>query len=171
MTGARSGPPVVAVVGPGRPDPCAESRAEAVGRHLADAGAVLVCGGLGGAMAAACRGAASRGGLTIGILPGEDRRTANPWVQVALATGLGELRNALVVRAADAVVAVGGGYGTLSEVALALRAGRPVVGLGTWGLVRPNGATDHGVSIAADAADAVAQALARAAAAAGPQGP
>ena len=99
------------------------------GRELARAGAVLVCGGLGGAMEAACRGAKAEGGTTLGILPGADRAAANPYVDVAVATGLGEARNALVVRAADAVIAVAGGYGTLSEIALALRAGKPVVGL------------------------------------------
>jgi uncharacterized protein (TIGR00725 family) len=83
-------------------------------------------------MEAACRGARSRHGHTLGILPGEDREAANGWVEIAVATGLGELRNGLVVRAADALVAVGGGHGTLSEVALALKLGRPVVGLGTW---------------------------------------
>jgi uncharacterized protein (TIGR00725 family) len=106
--------------------------AEEVGAGLADAGAVVVTGGLGGVMEAACRGARSRRGRTIGILPGENRDAANGWVEIAIATGLGELRNGLVVRAADALVAVGGGHGTLSEVALALKLGRPVVGLGTW---------------------------------------
>jgi uncharacterized protein (TIGR00725 family) len=93
---------------------------------------VLVCGGLGGVMEAACRGAKEAGATTLGILPGTDRAAANPFVDVAVPTGLGEARNALVVRAADALVAVGGGYGTLSEVALALKAGKRVVGLGTW---------------------------------------
>ena len=102
--------------------------AEEVGAAVAEAGAGLVCGGLGGVMEAACRGARSRGGLTVGLLPGIDRDAANGWVVVALPTGLGEARNALVVRAADAVVAVGGGWGTLSEIALALKAGVPVVG-------------------------------------------
>jgi uncharacterized protein (TIGR00725 family) len=83
-------------------------------------------------MEAACRGAKEAGGTTIGILPGTDRAAANPFVDVAIATGLGEARNALVVRAADALIAVGGGYGTLSEIALALKAGKRVVGLGTW---------------------------------------
>ena len=83
-------------------------------------------------MEAACRGARSERGHTLGILPGEDRDAANGWVEIAVTTGLGELRNGLVVRASDAVVAVGGGHGTLSEVALALKLGRPVVGLGTW---------------------------------------
>jgi uncharacterized protein (TIGR00725 family) len=92
----------------------------------------LVCGGLGGVMEAACRGAKGAGGTTIGILPGSERAAANAFVDVAVPTGLGEARNALVVRAADAVIAVGGGYGTLSEIALALKAGKPVVGLGSW---------------------------------------
>jgi uncharacterized protein (TIGR00725 family) len=122
----------VAVVGPGQASREEEAAAEAVGRELARRGAVLVCGGLGGAMEAACRGAVEAGGVTVGILPGNDRREANPHVQVAVPTGLGEARNALVVRAADAVVAVGGAYGTLSEIALALKAGKPVVGLGSW---------------------------------------
>lgn len=91
-----------------------------------------MCGGLGGVMEAACSGAQGAGGTTVGILPGLDRSEANAYVDVAIATGLGEARNALVVRAADAVIAIGGGYGTLSEVALALKAGKRVVGLGTW---------------------------------------
>jgi uncharacterized protein (TIGR00725 family) len=106
--------------------------AESVGRGLAERGAVVVCGGLGGAMEAACRGAKAGGGTTVGLLPGLDRRDANPYVDVAVPTGLGEARNALVVRAADALIAVAGGYGTLSEIALALRSGKRVVGLGTW---------------------------------------
>jgi uncharacterized protein (TIGR00725 family) len=85
-------------------------------------------------MAAACRGAAEAGGMTVGILPGTDRAAANRWVRVTLPTGLGELRNGLVVRAADVVVAVGGAYGTLSEVALALKTGVPVIGLRTWAI-------------------------------------
>jgi uncharacterized protein (TIGR00725 family) len=124
----------VAVVGPGDASPAEVEAAEAIGRGIAQAGDALVCGGLGGVMAAACRGAASAGGLTIGILPGSDRAAANEWVRVALPTGLGELRNGLVVRAADVVVAVGGAYGTLSEVALALKTGVPVIGLGTWAI-------------------------------------
>jgi uncharacterized protein (TIGR00725 family) len=103
-----------------------------VGRELGSRGAVLVCGGLGGVMEAACKGAKDAGGTTIGILPGSDRSAANPYVDFAIPTGLGEARNALVVRSADALIAIGGGYGTLSEVALALKAGKRVVGLGTW---------------------------------------
>ena len=130
-------PPYVAVIGPGDASPEQERDAEAVGRELAATGAVVICGGLGGVMAAACRGAREAGGLTVGLLPGSDRADANPWVTVAIATGVGELRNGLIARAADGVIAIGGGYGTLSEIALALRLGRPVVGIGTWDIAAP----------------------------------
>ena len=122
----------VAVVGPGDASPAELESAELIGRGIAQAGDVLVCGGLGGVMAAACRGAVSAGGMTVGILPGSDRSAGNEWLTVAIPTGLGELRNGLVIRAADAVIAVGGAYGTLSEVALALKTGVPVIGLQTW---------------------------------------
>jgi uncharacterized protein (TIGR00725 family) len=122
----------VAVVGPGDASPAEVESAERIGRGIAQGGDVLVCGGLGGVMAAACRGAAQAGGTTVGLLPGTDRGAGNEWLTVAIPTGLGELRNGLVVRAADVVVAVGGAYGTLSEVALALKTGVPVIGLGTW---------------------------------------
>jgi len=149
----------VAVIGPGTGASAEQlDAAEEVGRLLAEAGAVVVCGGLGGAMEAVCRGARSAGGMTVGILPGRDRRDANDYVQVALPTGLGEGRNALVVRAADAVVAVGGGYGTLSEIALALRADKPVVGIDTWELAR-GGEPDSGVVRVESAAEAVRAAL------------
>lgn len=125
--------PYVAVVGAGDDVVAAVlADAEAVGAELARRGAVVICGGLGGIMEAACRGARAEGGVTLGILPGAERSAANPWVSVALATGLGELRNGLVVRCADAVIAIAGGYGTLSEIALALKAGMRVVGLGSW---------------------------------------
>jgi uncharacterized protein (TIGR00725 family) len=127
-----SRPPYVAVVGPGQASSQELAAAEDVGAGLAAVGAVVVTGGLGGVMEAACRGARSRRGRTVGILPGEDRDAANGWVEIAVATGMGELRNGLVVRASDGLVAVGGGHGTLSEIALALKLGRPVVGLGTW---------------------------------------
>ena len=122
----------VAVVGPGDASPAELESAELIGRGIAQGGDVLVCGGLGGVMAAACRGAVSAGGMTVGILPGSDRSAGNEWLTVAIPTGLGELRNGLVIRAADAVIAVGGAYGTLSEVALALKTGIPVIGLRTW---------------------------------------
>jgi uncharacterized protein (TIGR00725 family) len=143
----------VAVAGPGEASAGEAEAAEAVGRELAGRGAVLVCGGLGGAMEAACRGAKERGGTTVGILPGLDRSAGNPWLDVAIPTGLGEGRNVLVVRAADALIAVSGGYGTLSEIALALKAGTPVSGLGSWEI--------EGVEPAADAVQAVEAALRR----------
>jgi uncharacterized protein (TIGR00725 family) len=132
----------VAVVGGGHADDAECDVAARLGRALAEAGAVVVSGGLGGVMEAACRGARDGGGTSIGILPGADRSSANPYVDVAVPTGMGEGRNVLVVRAADAVVAVGGEYGTLSEVALALQAGIPVVGLGTWELSKEGRAVD-----------------------------
>ncbi len=109
--------------------------AEELGREIARRGHVLVCGGRGGVMEAACRGAKEEGGLTVGVLPGEVHGEANPYVDVELPTGLGEARNALVVRAGEAVIAVAGGWGTLSEIALARKMGRPVIGLkpsGGW---------------------------------------
>jgi len=121
--------PLIAVVGGST---CSTEEAEwaaAVGRLLATAGAVLLCGGLGGVMEAAARGARQAGGLTVGILPGSDPADANPHIDVALPTGMGEMRNALLVRAAGAVIAIGGGWGTLSEIALAQRIQTPVVGL------------------------------------------
>jgi uncharacterized protein (TIGR00725 family) len=151
--------PYVAVVGAGNASPEEERTAEAVGRGLGEAGAIVVCGGRGGVMEAACRGAKAGGGTTVGILPGTSRADANPYVDVAIATGLGELRNGLIVRTADALVAVGGEFGTLSEIALALRAGKTVVGLGTWELPRPGDAGDPIVR-AASPEDAVARVLA-----------
>ena len=144
--------PYVAVVGPGEASREECDAAERVGRDLAQAGAVLVCGGLGGVMAAACRGASGAGGMTIGILPGTDRTAANQWARVVIPTGMGEMRNVLVVRAADGVVAVGGAYGTLSEIALALKTGVPVVGIDTWPI--------DGIVGAASPADAVSTVLA-----------
>ena len=136
--------------------------AEEAGRAIAQMGHTLICGGLGGVMEAACRGAKSVGGKTIGILPGHNKDEANPYVDLPIVTGLGEARNAIVVRTADAVVAISGGYGTLSEIGLALKMGRPVVGLGTWELGRP-GEPMEAVVRARTPQEAVALALARAA--------
>jgi len=114
---------------------CSEAEAalaEAVGRLLAERGVGVVCGGRGGVMAAVCRGAVQAGGTTVGLLPGDTVEGANDWVQIAIPTGLGEARNAIVARAGVGVIAIGGGYGTLSEIALALKWGKPVAGLGTW---------------------------------------
>jgi uncharacterized protein (TIGR00725 family) len=154
----------VAVSGGGEADEAACRLAEEVGRELASRGAVVVTGGLGGAMAAACRGAKAEGGMTLGILPTDDRAGANEWVDVAVPTGLGEARNALVVRAADALIAVAGEFGTLSEIALALKVGTPVIGLETWELARGGRPVEAIVVVAtpADAAErAVALAMAR----------
>jgi uncharacterized protein (TIGR00725 family) len=133
--------------------------AEEVGRELARNGAVLVCGGLGGVMAAACRGAKSAGGLTVGILPGTTRGEQNAWVDVAVPTGMGEARNALVVRTADALVAVGGEFGTLSEIALALKLGKPVVGIATWELAQSGQPVDDPIVRVDDPVQAAQAAL------------
>jgi uncharacterized protein (TIGR00725 family) len=122
--------PVIAVVGGHTCSPDETIWGTMVGRLLAEQGAVLVCGGLGGVMEAAAKGAKSvAGGVTVGVLPGTTPGEANPYIDIALATGMGEMRNALLVRVAQAVIAIGGGPGTLSEVALAKRMGTPVVGL------------------------------------------
>jgi len=131
--------------------------AEAVGRHLGHAGAVVVCGGLAGVMEAAARGARDAGGLTVGILPGTRHADANPFVDIIVVTGFGEARNALVARSAHALVALAGEHGTLSEIALALKMGRPVVGLDAWreiaGVVpagTPEEAADRALALAAE---------------------
>lgn len=151
---------MIAVIGTGErdADPILLAAAETVGAGIAGAGAILVCGGLEGVMAAACRGATARGGTTIGLLPGTDRSAGNPHLTIAVPTGLGEGRNLLVVRAAKAVIAIGGGYGTLSEIGFALKLGIPVVGIHTWELHR-DGQVDTGIVAVRDAAAAVAAVL------------
>jgi uncharacterized protein (TIGR00725 family) len=124
----------VGVAGASQPGPGLVDQAELLGRRLAEGGAVVVCGGGPGVMEAVCRGARSAGGTTLGLLPGEDRSDGNPHLSLSVPTGLGQGRNLLLVRSSDALVAVGGGFGTLSEIALALRTGTPVVGLATWSL-------------------------------------
>jgi uncharacterized protein (TIGR00725 family) len=151
--------PHVAVVGAGEATDEEVALAHAVGGALAGRGAVVVCGGRGGVMEAASRGAREAGGTVLGILPGLDRGDANDYVDVAVTTGIGDLRNGLIARAADAVIAIGGAYGTLSEIALALNIGRRVVGLSTWELAR-GGVADPGVIRAGSAAEAVELALA-----------
>jgi len=126
----------VAVIGARKCDKKTYALAEQVGRELARRGATVVCGGRGGVMEAACKGAQGAGGRTIGILPGKDYRDANPYVDIPIVTGIGEARNGIVVRTARAVIAVGGEYGTLSEIAFALKFDIPVIGLGTWQLAR-----------------------------------
>lgn len=150
--------PYVAVVGAGVAGAPVLQKAEDVGRLLAEAGACLLSGGLGGVMEASCRGASQAGGETVAILPSLDRRDANPYVGIAIPTGMGEMRNALIVRAADAVVAIAGEYGTLSEIAFALKTDTPVVGLGTWDLARDGKVVDA-FQRASSAEEAVSLAL------------
>jgi uncharacterized protein (TIGR00725 family) len=151
-------PLFIAVIGENDPSPRLAAMAEAVGAEIANAGAVLVCGGLGGAMEAACRGARGKGGITIGLLPGTRHADANPHVTYAIPTGLGHARNLIVARSAHAVIAVGGKYGTLSEIAFAKIEGTPVIGLDTWDLRRP-GQDEMPIHPARDPKEAVALAL------------
>jgi uncharacterized protein (TIGR00725 family) len=150
--------PYIAVIGPSAGTPAELALGQEVGRLIAEAGAVLVCGGMGGVMEAAAGGCADAGGRSVGILPSESRLDANPYLTVAVATGLGEARNAIVVRTADAVIAIRGEFGTLSEIALALKMGRPVIGLGTWELAK-DGVPVDAVIRASDPTDAVKTAL------------
>jgi uncharacterized protein (TIGR00725 family) len=151
---------LVAVIGAASCAPAEAEIAETVGRVLAQGGATVVCGGRGGVMEAACRGAHSAGGLTVGILPGDDASAANPFVDVVIATGLGEARNAIVARTARAVVAIGGRYGTLSEIAFALKRGLPVVGIKTWELATPGGDPSLPIVYVDDPVEAARRALA-----------
>lgn len=153
MADAAERPVRIAVCGAGIADRDVLELAESVGRGIAEAGAVLLCGGLGGVMQAAARGAAEAGGLTIGVLPGREAESANPWIRIPLATGMGEGRNVLLVRAADAVIAVAGAWGTLSEIALALKIGVPVI------LLRPDLAAGLDIEITDDPRAAVDRAL------------
>ncbi len=122
----------IAVIGAGSCDEKTYCIAEKMGELIAEAGLALVCGGLGGVMEAAAKGAKKAGGLTIGILPGFDKEDANPYIDIPIVTGLSHARNMIVVRSADIVIAVAGEYGTLSEIALALKIGKPVIGIDTW---------------------------------------
>jgi uncharacterized protein (TIGR00725 family) len=135
-------PIYIAVVGSGQCSDEVRAVALEVGRLVAEAGAILVCGGLGGVMNAAAEGAKSAGGTTVGILPDHIRMGASRFLDVSIPSGMGEMRNALVVRSADALIAVHGEYGTLSEIALALKTGKPIVGLGTWEFSQADQAVD-----------------------------
>lgn len=149
---------IISVIGEGRARPEIEDLAEQVGAELARQGHAIVCGGLGGVMEAVCRGAKSSGGTTIGILPGDDPKAANPWVDLPICTGMGHARNVIVVKTGRAVIAIGGAYGTLSEIGHALSDGIPVIGLKTWCMSR-SGDEDDGVIVASDAKDAVEKAV------------
>ena len=126
----------IAVIGASQASASELKLAEHVGREIAREGCTLVCGGMGGVMEAACRGASQEGGLTIGILPGDNRLSANEYVQIPIATGVGYARNMAVVKSAHAVIAIGGSYGTLTEIGHALQSGLPVIGLETWTISR-----------------------------------
>jgi len=148
----------IAVIGGGQCSKEEAKLAEEVGRELARQGAILVCGGLGGVMEAACKGASSQGGVTIGILPGDSRQAANPYIQIPIVTGMGYARNITVVKSAQAVIAIGGNYGTLSEISHALQSGIPVIGLNTWSLSR-KGQQDNSIIPAQNPTEAVNKAL------------
>lgn len=126
----------IGVIGAGECTPEEAALAEEVGREIACRKAVLICGGRRGVMEAAAKGARQAGGLVIGILSGVSRREGNPYLTVALPTGLGDARNAVIACASDALIAISGGYGTLSEIGLALKMGKPVIGLYTWELAQ-----------------------------------
>ncbi len=125
---------IVAVIGSSKADAEVLRLAEEVGAEIAKRGAAVVCGGLTGVMEAVCKGARSSGGLTIGIIPSDDKNDANPYVQIPIVTGMGMGRNVMLVKTADVIIAVGGEFGTLSEIAHALNIGKKVIGLRTWHL-------------------------------------
>jgi len=149
---------IIAVIGDSSCSPEEAKLAESVGELLAQQGATIICGGLGGVMEAACRGAKSKCGLTVGILPGRDASIANPWVDIPVVTGLGEARNVVVAKSAQAVIAIGGRYGTLSEIAYALKSNIPVIGLNTWSMSR-NGREDDSIIKVHSAEEAVDKAI------------
>lgn len=149
----------IAVVGESHASPEIAKLAEEVGAEIAKTGAVLVCGGLKGVMEAACKGAKSAGGTTIGILPGSRREDANPYIDYPIITGIGYARNKLVIKTGHVVIAVGGSYGTLSEIAFALGYKIPVVGLNTWQFIHHNGQMDREVHRVNTAKEAVALAM------------
>ncbi len=125
---------IIGVIGASSADPEILGLAEQVGSLIARNGAAVVCGGLTGVMEAACRGARKEGGLTIGIIPTDEKKDANPYVQIPIVTGMGMGRNVMLVKTADVLIAIGGEFGTLSEIAHALNLGKKVIGLRTWKL-------------------------------------
>jgi uncharacterized protein (TIGR00725 family) len=148
----------IGVIGGSEVSPSVDRLAEEVGREIAQCGAVLVCGGLTGVMEAACKGASEEGGLTIGILPGDNRWAANPYVKIPIVTGIGYARNVTVVKSSQAVIAIDGSYGTLTEIGHALQSGIPVIGLGTWEITM-NGKIDKNIIIAKNPQEAVEKAM------------
>ena len=149
---------IISVIGGSSPTTESYRIGELVGRELGKRGLIVCCGGLGGIMEAVCKGAKSEGGVTVGILPGDDPKLANSYVDIPICTGIGHARNVLVVKTGRAVIAVDGSYGTLSEIAHALAEGIPVVGINTWTFLREGG-LDSGVILADNPVDAVEQAV------------
>ncbi len=145
---------IVGVIGGEACTPAEGETAYAVGREIAMRGHTLVCGGRGGVMREACRGARSADGVTVAILPGDDRSDMNEFVTIPIVTGIGYARNTIIPRTADALVAVGGRYGTLNEISFALIVGKPVVTMGSWDLTLPDGAATPLV-VCDEAADAI----------------
>lgn len=143
---------IIGVIGAGQASPALRKIARLVGQEIARQGATLACGGLAGVMEAACQGAKEEGGSTIGILPGSDKSEANRFVDIPIVTGLSYARNLVLVRTSDAIIAVGGGFGTLSELAFALKLGKPVVAIDSW-------AVSDKIITAKDAVEAVALAV------------
>ena len=148
----------ISVIGGSQCSPEEAKVAEEVGAELARRGATLICGGLTGVMDGACKGARSAGGTTVGILPGDRREDANPYVDIPIVTTIGEARNVMVVCPGQAAIAIGGEYGTLSEIAYALRNDIPVIALNTWSFIR-SGQLDDSIIIAENAKDAVDKAI------------
>lgn len=146
--------PLVSVIGGSRCSDALGQQAELAGRLLVEAGLGIVCGGGAGIMQAACRGAYNAGGMTVGLLPGDDPAAGNEYLRISIPTGIGQARNALVVHAGLAVLAIGGSYGTLSEIAFALRKGKPVIGLETWQAVDGEGQA-AGIEMCASVEEAV----------------
>ena len=148
----------ISIVGEAGATPEIAALAEEVGAELGRRGITLVCGGGRGVMEAVCRGAKSEGGTTVGILPSNDPAAANRWVDISIPTGLGQARNVIIARSGMAVIAIGGRYGTLTEIGHALKAGIPVVGIRTWTLSKA-GEVDPSIIVADDARDAVDKAV------------
>jgi len=136
---------LIAVIGGHSCDKKTAKIAQELGKEIAEFGAILICGGLGGIMEAVAKGAKENNGITVGILPGENKNGANSYIDIPIATGLGYTRNTLVTTAADIIIALSGEYGTLSEIGFALNAGKTVIGIGTWdikGIIKVNTVTE-----------------------------
>jgi len=150
----------ISVIGSSSCDKSEHDAAFLIGKEIASRGAILICGGLGGVMEAAAKGAKEAAGITIGVLPGDDPKDANPFIDIPIATGLGESRNVIIAQTSDAVIAVGGALGTLSEIAFALKKNIPVIGINTWDL-DPGRYSGAGIFAASSPSKAVDKAFAQ----------